>query len=370
METLDIRTARVLYVEDDRIIQRVFERIIKNSPYPLACTQAFSVTDARKALASGTFDVVVTDYLLGDGNALDYIDELQELSIIFVTGQGDEELAVEAMKRGAQDYLVKDDKNQYLEVLPEVINKAFEHNQTRRRLRESEERYRDLFEHTSDLIQMTNPEGNFLYVNPSWLQALGYDRAELAAKSFFGLVKPALRPRVERSFQKTRRQVGAFRIETVLLSRSGEEIMVDGSISARREEGSEEVIAVRGFFRDVTEQRRAHERIKKQNSILETQNRRIRDMLDEVVRASIGRRSASIVLLIAVLLFFVSEVLLEPYIEEHIDSIYVGYAFKGAIALLLKPIDVIVEKMLIRRSLKSIKAEKRRQIDEERSAAG
>ena len=98
--------------------------------------------------------------------------------------------------------------------------------------------------------------------------------------------------------------------------------------------------------------KRQSEEIKDINEDLKVKNQVLKDTIDELVKARISRKASAIVLLIAVLLFIVSEVLLEPRVEASVDNIYVGLLFKLVIALLLKPIDVIVERYLLRRNIR------------------
>ena len=108
---------RILLIEDDQVDQTAFKRLIKEKDLPYDYLIAGSVSEARKVLRSETFDAVITDYLLGDGTAFDIIGFVADTPVIFVTGSGDEEIALKAMKAGAYDYLIKDPMRNYLNVL-------------------------------------------------------------------------------------------------------------------------------------------------------------------------------------------------------------------------------------------------------------
>ena len=83
-------------------------------------------------------------------------------------------------------------------------------------------------------------------------------------------------------------------------------------------------------------------------------NQVLQDTVDMLVEAKVSQKASSIVLLIAILLFIVSEMFLEPIIEQNIDGEYVGLLLKGMIALLLKPIDILVERLLMKRAIKGV----------------
>ena len=93
---------RMLLVEDDRVDRMAFERCARESGWNYAVTVADSVEAARRALEAGDFDVVVTDYQLGDGVAFEFFPLIAPACLVVTTASGDEEVAVMAMKSGAQ----------------------------------------------------------------------------------------------------------------------------------------------------------------------------------------------------------------------------------------------------------------------------
>ena len=101
----------------------VFKRFVKREQLPYDYTVACSIAQAREILASDThFDLILLDHTLGDGTAFDLFASIPiTLPIIFVTGSGDEEIAVKAIKQGASDYLTKDLEGDYLKLLPLTI---------------------------------------------------------------------------------------------------------------------------------------------------------------------------------------------------------------------------------------------------------
>jgi len=115
---MDEMRFRILLIEDDRVDQMAFKRFVQEKELPYDYRVAGSVAEAKDILRAEPFDVVITDYLLGDGTAFDIIGFVTGTPVIFVTGAGDEEIAVKAMKAGAYDYLIKDLKHKYLNVLP------------------------------------------------------------------------------------------------------------------------------------------------------------------------------------------------------------------------------------------------------------
>lgn len=99
--------------------------------------------------------------------------------------------------------------------------------------------------------------------------------------------------------------------------------------------------------------KRQSDEINKINDDLKVNNQLLQDTIDQLVKAKVGRKASSIVLLIAIVLFIISEGLLEPLVEEKFGNDQIGFIFKLGIAILLKPIDVIVERYMMRKALKS-----------------
>jgi PAS domain S-box-containing protein len=121
-------------------------------------------------------------------------------------------------------------------------------------LRESQERYRDLFENSNEMIATLSPRGRYLYVNPAWQSHFG-----LSADDFEGLIsfESAFPPETQASAAALfRRALTGERVERAYLrfyGSLGRVIEVEGNLSCRQEEG--QPVSVRCLFRDVTQER-------------------------------------------------------------------------------------------------------------------
>jgi diguanylate cyclase (GGDEF)-like protein/PAS domain S-box-containing protein len=125
---------KVLLVEDEKVDQMAFTRFVRKTDLPYEATIAGSIQEARLALEQQNFDIVITDYFLGDDTALDLLQQIHDTPCIVLTGLGDEEIAVKAMKQGALDYLSKDADGNYLKMLPQVVENAIRLKNTEREL--------------------------------------------------------------------------------------------------------------------------------------------------------------------------------------------------------------------------------------------
>jgi PAS domain S-box-containing protein/excisionase family DNA binding protein len=127
-------------------------------------------------------------------------------------------------------------------------------------LRESEEKYRDLFENANDLIQSVTPEGRFVYVNRAWKETLGYDEDELKELPLFDIIHPDSRAHCRELFERVISGERLDNIEAVFVTKEGDEVGVEGSASCRFEHGKP--VSTRGIFRDVTARKRAEEELR------------------------------------------------------------------------------------------------------------
>ncbi len=107
---------------------------------------------------------------------------------------------------------------------------------------------------------------------------------------------------------------------------------------------------------------RLQNKLQSANGALEQKNVELQETLDRLTQARIGRRAATITLVLAVVLFLVSEALIEPQIEAYVQTNYgtnmgaalaIELTVKGFLALMLKPIEVIVERTLMKRAMKA-----------------
>lgn len=132
---MDSAICRLLLVEDDPVDRMALKRLLKKERLAFQTSMADSLVRARELLDSAQFDVVVADYRLGDGTALELFPLVHGAPVIVVTGGGDEAVAIQAMKAGAFDYLIKDREHNYLNLLPVVVQQAVNHRATEQRIR-------------------------------------------------------------------------------------------------------------------------------------------------------------------------------------------------------------------------------------------
>jgi signal transduction histidine kinase/DNA-binding response OmpR family regulator len=123
---LESESARVLYMEDDVGLARLLQKKLEQAGYEVDI--AFNGEEGLTMYEKGSYDVVAVDQNMPILNGLEVIRAMASRGplppTIMVTGTGDEETAVQAMKLGAGDYIVKDVEGGYLELLPSVIEQV------------------------------------------------------------------------------------------------------------------------------------------------------------------------------------------------------------------------------------------------------
>jgi len=129
-EIMEHTTYKVLLIEDDRLDQMAFQRFVEEEKLLYDYTIAGSVSEARSILGSEQFDIIVSDYSLGDGTALDILNSVKNTPVILTTGLTDEHVAIKAWRAGAYDYLPKDIYQNYLKAVPKAIENAIKRKKT------------------------------------------------------------------------------------------------------------------------------------------------------------------------------------------------------------------------------------------------
>jgi PAS domain S-box-containing protein len=166
--------------------------------------------EAHARLAREHFDVVLLDLSLPDADGLETIVRTHEYApcvpIVVLTGTDDEDLAVKAVRGGAQDYLVKGQGDGHL--LVRAIRYAIERKRAEEVMARREEYFRSLIENALDIITTLSDEGAIRYASPAVERVLGYRPEELTGQSIFAFV-PADDAAGVRDLLNARRHTGA-----------------------------------------------------------------------------------------------------------------------------------------------------------------
>jgi two-component system, cell cycle sensor histidine kinase and response regulator CckA len=177
----------ILIIEDSLADFRLVERHLKRNGITAECHRVESRDALQDALAGGPWHLVLSDHKLpkiGFQEILDVLrPRLSELPLILVSGSVGEERAVELLKSGIWDFVLKDNLTRLVPAIERSLRDAAERRarlEAEQALRDSEERYRRLFDVESDALYLVDSEsGRFLDANPAALKLYGYTRDEI-----------------------------------------------------------------------------------------------------------------------------------------------------------------------------------------------
>ena len=171
---------RILLIDDNPDDRTLVIRELRREFPELQIEQIIEAQGFTQALEAGNFDLVITDYQLRWTNGLQILRAIKsqwpDCPVIMFTGTGSEEIAVEAMKAGLNDYVLKSPR--HFARLPAAVQMALEQVRQRQALREAETRYRSLFDGVPVGLYRSSPSGQILDANPALVRMLGYPDRE------------------------------------------------------------------------------------------------------------------------------------------------------------------------------------------------
>ena len=185
---------RILYVDDSALDRElVRDALTKEKSGEFLLTEATSRLEFEAKLTLGKYDLVLSDFNILGFDGLKVLDRVQALDpplpVIIVTGTGNEEIAVEAMKRGVGDYVIKTPS--HIQRLPQMIRAVLEKQslarerlQRREVLRQAHEQLSAIVQESPQAVVTLDLQGNVLTWNPAAERLIGWREAEALGKPF------------------------------------------------------------------------------------------------------------------------------------------------------------------------------------------
>jgi PAS domain S-box-containing protein len=265
---------RILYAEHNAADVDLTQRHLQSHAPHIRLAALHTADEVRRRLsACGSLtdcDVLLLDYRLTGPNGLEILKELRQergldIPVVIVSGQGDEEIAVQALRLGADDYLPKHPG--YLYRLPSIIEDVYYRAQLAREqaaLRESEERFRSVTESASDAMISVDANGLIVFANPAVQTLFGYTPDEVVGMPIARLMPqfPKLSSRVPPPEES---KPGDEAVQMIGIKKDGSQCATEYTLASWQTEKGTFYTAI---VRDITARKQAeHELLAYQNQL-------------------------------------------------------------------------------------------------------
>jgi PAS domain S-box-containing protein/putative nucleotidyltransferase with HDIG domain len=253
---------RILYVDDCPLDRDLVRDALAQEQSVFELHEASSRSEFESALKEGEFDLILSDFNILGFQGLQVLDAVHKkdstIPVIIVTGTGSEEIAVEAMKRGAADYVIK--KVHHILRLPYTIKAVLDNKKLQMEKRDSEMRYRLIFENSGEAILLTQPDGPILSANPEACRIFQWSEQEIINLGRDGVVD--LHDTRLPSALEERKRTGNFKGELNFKRKDGTIFPGDVSSTIFKDFIGNERTSM--IIRDITDRKNAEEKILRQ----------------------------------------------------------------------------------------------------------
>ncbi|HEY4788163.1 MAG TPA: response regulator [Bacteroidales bacterium] len=257
---------RVLHIDDNLHDRQLVKDTLLNEHDEFEVVEADTREKFEYHIAHGCFDLVLSDFNILGFDGLQVLQIVKEkdpdLPVIIVTGTGSEEIAIQAMKMGAADYVIKSVK--HIKGLVPTIKSVLRNKQINEErkdalsaLRESEELYRSIYDNSSVAILLTSPEGNIFAANNFACRLFGMTEEEICKAGRNGLVDP-LSPNLSTLLEE-RSKTGRAKGELTFVKKDGTQFQAEVSSAIFMDKDQKEKTSM--VIRDLTEQRQAEKQL-------------------------------------------------------------------------------------------------------------
>ncbi len=274
-KVIDKITLKILYLEDSPRDIEIIRELLIDAGYDLSIDCPEKKKEFTSLLHRNTYDIILSDFKLPGFDAfgaLELSSEIcPEVPFICVSGSIGEETAIELIKQGAVDYILKD----RLVRLPLAIKRALDEEKEKQSLRmaeealrENEERFRLFFNSSIDAVLLTSPSGDIFSANPAACKMFQRTEEELCSIGRKDIVD-ASDPRLAIAL-KERTRTGRFIGELTLLRKDGSKFSAEmSSVIFKGKKGTNHTSMI---IRDITERKKAEEALRESEKRLsETQ---------------------------------------------------------------------------------------------------
>ena len=257
-------SVHILLIEDDPAHAELIQRAFEDRGDESRLTIAHTLQEARACLGASKPTLIIADWRLPDGDSSELLAEDHHKTappVIIMTSYGSERNAVEVMKSGALDYIVKSSES--MTDMPHIAENAIkqwrislEQERMQKALAERESQFRLLAENSSDMITRHDVNGNILYASPACESLVGYTPEELTSQPALDFIHPDDKRLLLEYFSSATRENSIAAIPFRARHRNGSYIWLE--TTARFIFDSEKNAAeIQASSRDITERKEA-----------------------------------------------------------------------------------------------------------------
>src|SRR5437667_8819118 len=200
---------RILHLEDDPDYSSLVKTMLEKEGLAVEMVLVGNSADFMAALENQAFDLILGDYQLPTWNGIQALHAARQkrpdTPFLLVSGTIGERAAIESLKQGATDYVLKQWPERLVPAVRRALQEARERRQRKRaetELIRREKYFRTLTANSPDVLTILNREGVFQYNSPASKRLLGYEPEELAGRDASALVHPEDLPGVRRAFER------------------------------------------------------------------------------------------------------------------------------------------------------------------------
>ena len=220
---------RILILEDVATDAELMERELSKAGIAFVSKLVETEEGFIKGLLDFAPDLILSDYSLPSYDGMSALARAQEhrpeVPFIFVSGAIGEETAIKALKNGATDYVLKERLSRIGPVVDRALQEMklrAERERAAEELKESEKKYRNLFDDAVDMIHIVNKDGVIIDANPAELKALNHTKEEHIGKPLLEIIHPDYRKDTEAALKEVLNSGEKIKTyETVYLKKNG-----------------------------------------------------------------------------------------------------------------------------------------------------
>jgi len=200
---------RILHLEDDPDYSALVSALLEKEGLHINVVLVGSYADFAATIEKEVFDIILADYKLPTCTGIQALQTARQkcpdTPFLLVSGMVGEQAAIESLKHGATDYVLKQWPERLVPAVRRALQEAEERAHRKRaetELIRREKYFRMLTANSPDVLTILNREGLFQYNSPSLKRLLGYEPEELAGRNAFALVHPEDLPGVRKAFER------------------------------------------------------------------------------------------------------------------------------------------------------------------------